>query len=102
MEPQIKPKSYRKLWISLGLVVTASFLVLGYFGTEIYRHAPPVPKRVLTPDGSVLFTAQDIKDGQNVWQSIGGQQLGSIWGHGSYVAPDWSADWLHREATWLL
>ena len=33
-----------------------------------------------------------------MWQSIGGQQLGSIWGHGSYVAPDWSADWLHREA----
>jgi nitric oxide reductase subunit B len=21
-----------------------------------------------------------------------------VWGHGSYVAPDWSADWLHREA----
>jgi nitric oxide reductase subunit B len=29
-------------------------------------------------------------------------QQGSIWGHGSYVAPDWSADWLHREAVELL
>src|SRR3954464_13503611 len=27
-----------------------------------------------------------------------GMQLGSIWGHGGYVAPDWSADWLYREA----
>jgi len=24
-----------------------------------------------------------------------------VWGHGSYVAPDWSADWLHREAVAL-
>ena len=52
--------------------------------------------------GEVLFTGQDIRDGQNVWQSLGGQELGSIWGHGAYVAPDWSADWLHRECVWLL
>jgi nitric oxide reductase subunit B len=56
----------------------------------------------VSAEGQVLFTAAQIKDGQNVWQSIGGQQLGSIWGHGSYVAPDWSADWLHRECVWLL
>ena len=97
-----KPRSYRKLWISLAIVLGASFLVLGYFGREIYRTAPPIPKRVVSTDGQVLFTAAQIKDGQNVWQSIGGQQLGSIWGHGSYVAPDWSADWLHRECVWLL
>ena len=97
-----KTQSYRKLWLSLISVITVSLLVLSYFGLEIYRTAPPVPKRVVTTDGTVLFTGQDIKDGQNVWQSIGGQQVGSIWGHGAYVAPDWSADWLHRESLWLL
>ena len=102
MNATTKPRSYRKLWLSLISVIALSFLVLGYYGSEIYRQAPPVPKRVVTADGTVLFTGQDIKDGQNVWQSMGGQQVGSIWGHGSYVAPDWSADWLHREATWLL
>jgi len=50
----------------------------------------------------LIWRGGDIKDGQNVWQSIGGQHLGSIWGHGAYVAPDWSADWLHRESLWLL
>ena len=49
-----------------------------------------------------LFTSQEIKDGQNVWQSIGGQEIGTVWGHGAYVAPDWSADWLHRETLFLL
>src|SRR6516164_2173230 len=100
--PNPKPKSYRKLWVSLIAVIGLSFLVLGYYGGEIYRKAPPIPKRVVTADGQVLFTAQDIKDGQNVWQSIGGQEVGTIWGHGAYVAPDWTADWLHREATCLL
>lgn len=93
---------YVKLWVSLGVVVIASFTVLGYFGREIYRQAPPIPERVVTAEGEVLFTGQEIQDGQNVWQSLGGQEVGSIWGHGAYVAPDWSADWLHREAVWLL
>jgi nitric oxide reductase subunit B len=93
---------YTRLWIGLGSVVAVSFLVLGYFGRDIYRQAPPIPNRVVTTDGTVLFTGRDILDGQNVWQSIGGQEVGTVWGHGSYVAPDWSADWLHREATWML
>jgi nitric oxide reductase subunit B len=97
-----QPRSYRKLWLSLASVITLSFLVLGYYGSEIYRQAPPVPKRVVTSDGRVLLTGQDIKDGQNVWQSMGGEEVGTIWGHGAYVAPDWTADWLHREAAWLL
>jgi len=93
---------YGKLWFGLATVIIASFAVLGFFGGEIYRQAPPIPERVVASDGQVLFSGQDIKDGQNVWQSMGGQQVGSIWGHGAYVAPDWSADWLHRESVWLL
>ena len=92
----------KKLWIGFGVVTTASFAVLLWFGAEIYRQAPPIPDKVVTTDGVVLFTGQDIKDGQNVWQSMGGQEMGTVWGHGAYQAPDWSADWLHREALFLL
>ena len=63
---------------------------------------PPIPSAVVTENGTTVYTRADIEKGRQVWQSIGGQQLGSIWGHGGYVAPDWSADWLHREAVaWL-
>jgi nitric oxide reductase subunit B len=79
------PRSYRRLWIGLIAVISLSFVVLGYFGGEIYRKAPPIPNRVIAEDGRVLFTAQDIRDGQNVWQSMGGQQVGSIWGHGAFA-----------------
>jgi len=92
----------KKLWIGFILVMVISFGILGYFGREIYRQAPPIPEKVITPDGSVLFTSTDIKDGQNVWQSMGGQEVGTIWGHGAYKAPDWTADWLHKEALFIL
>ncbi|WHY78607.1 nitric-oxide reductase large subunit [Neobacillus sp. WH10] len=93
---------YTRLWISLTIVFIASFSILGYYGGRLYQTMPPIPERVVVSDGSVLFTKKDIQDGQNVWQSIGGQELGSIWGHGAYVAPDWNADWLHRQSMWLL
>jgi nitric oxide reductase subunit B len=93
---------YTKLWVALTVVIVGSLAVLSYYGWELYQTAPPVPKRVVTEDGKVVFTEQQIKDGQNVWQSMGGQEVGSVWGHGAYVAPDWSGDWLHREVTWIL
>lgn len=92
----------RKLWIAFILVVGISFTALLYFGSEIYQKAPPLPSRVVNDSGNVLIDGQDIKDGQNVWQSIGGQEVGSVWGHGAYTAPDWTADYIHREAEFIL
>ena len=93
---------YRKYWFTLIGVCIVMFSLLGYFGADVYRSAPPIPARVDTADGRTLFTKDDILDGQTAWQSVGGMQLGSIWGHGAYQAPDWTADWLHRELmAWL-
>src|SRR5690606_27608105 len=95
-------KREKKLWWAFILVVVLSFSVLLYYGYEIYQVSPPIPEKIVDESGELIFTEQDIKDGQNIWQSIGGQEVGSIWGHGAYVAPDWTADWLHREAiAWL-
>jgi nitric oxide reductase subunit B len=82
-------------------ILLASFSVLLLMGREIYRIAPPVPDAVVTSRGDVVYSGDDIREGRQVWQSMGGQQVGSIWGHGGYLAPDWSADWLHREAVAL-
>jgi len=94
--------STRKLWTALAVLLLVSFAALLWVGGEIHRVMPPIPEQVVTESGQVVFTKQDIQTGRQAWQSIGGQQLGSIWGHGGYVAPDWTADWLHREAVELL
>lgn len=94
--------NYKVLWLALIAVLTVTFGILSVSGVEIYRKAPPIPEQIVTATGQVLMTREDILDGQSAWQSTGGMQLGSIWGHGAYQAPDWSADWLHRElVAWL-
>ncbi|AUC85695.1 nitric oxide reductase large subunit [Polaribacter sp. ALD11] len=93
----------KKIWIAFISVIVLSFAVLIWVGTEVYQKQPPIPEKVLVKDtNEVFYTIEDIQIGQNVWESIGGMEVGSIWGHGSYVAPDWSADWIHREAVFML
>lgn len=92
----------KRLWIAFILVVAISFGVLGWAGLKIYQEKPPLPSSVVTTDGATVIPAGEIEIGQQVWRSMGGMELGSIWGHGSYVAPDWTADWLHRECVFIL
>src|SRR6186997_750628 len=92
----------KKLWLIFIAIFVFSFAILGWVGTEIFHQAPPIPREVVTTEDQVLIPPEAISDGQNVWQAMGGMESGSIWGHGSYVAPDWSADYLHREAIFIL
>lgn len=94
-------RNNNRLWRWLAFIFVLSFGALGYLGVQIYLTAPPIPASVTASDGEVIFTGEQVQRGQQAWLSAGGQQLGSVWGHGGYVAPDWSADWLHREAVAL-
>ncbi|QEG35187.1 nitric-oxide reductase large subunit [Bythopirellula goksoeyrii] len=92
----------KQLWLFFGLVMVVSFAVLGWIGVRIYQEVPPLIDQVVTTEGQIAIDKGEIQAGQNVWQSLGGMEVGSVWGHGSYVAPDWTADWLHREAVFIL
>ncbi|MCC6207175.1 MAG: nitric-oxide reductase large subunit [Gammaproteobacteria bacterium] len=94
--------SIKRLWVILSVGMVVMFGIMLLLGQQIYQQVPPIPQAVKSASGEILYTQDDIETGQNVWQSIGGMEQGSIWGHGSYLAPDWSADWLHREAEALL
>jgi len=76
------------------LVLTFGVLIFG--GVLIHKEKPPIPGTVKSAVGTQVFTGKDVIDGQNYYFSRGGQNIGTIWGHGSYLAPDWSADFLHR------
>ncbi|OOF66956.1 nitric-oxide reductase large subunit [Rodentibacter sp. Ppn85] len=93
---------YKKFWYLLVTVLIGAFSILGYYGFEIYRAAPPIPQQYVSEQGEKVIIRDEIMHGQTAWQSTGGMQLGSVWGHGAYQAPDWTADWLHRElVNWL-
>ena len=91
----------RRLWLIFGISLAFMFSVLLLMGGRIYQMAPPLPQQVVA-DGRTLFTAEQINSGRDVWRQLGGMQLGSVWGHGGYLAPDWTADFLHREALAML
>ncbi len=93
----IIPK-YVKISLIAGLFAVFAVLIAG--GILINNEKPPIPASVLTEKGDVLFTGEDILKGQQIYFARGGQHIGTIWGHGSYLAPDWSADYLHRLAVY--
>jgi len=76
------------------LIICFGVLIFG--GYLINREKPPIPEAVVDPSGNIIMTQQNILDGQQYYFSRGGHHIGTIWGHGSYLAPDWSADYLHR------
>jgi nitric oxide reductase subunit B len=82
-------------------LLVLSFGVLLFGGYLINRDKPPIPSAVKSPQGEVIFSHDDVVNGQNYYFSRGGQHIGTIWGHGSYLAPDWSADFLHRMGLYL-
>jgi nitric oxide reductase subunit B len=84
--------SVPRLWTILSIGTAVMFTALLVLGWHIYQQAPPIPESVRSQSGQVIYTRDNITTGQQVWQSIGGMQQGSIWGHGGYLAPDWTAD----------
>ena len=91
-ESPLSPWWMRAVWI----VMIGGFAGLLAITELAYRNAPPIPGRVLDANGTILFTADDIRSGQAVFLRYGLMDNGTIWGHGAYLGPDYSAESLHR------
>ncbi|WP_406841905.1 nitric-oxide reductase large subunit (plasmid) [Streptomyces sp. AHU1] len=95
-----RPRLISKGWIQAAALVTLfGFLVLGFLAYRTYQAEPPIPEKVTTTDGNELFTGDDVTHGQEAFLRNGLMQYGSIFGHGAYLGPDFTADYLHRSAT---
>src|SRR5688500_10561570 len=99
VRPQRRELLVSKWWIQGGLLVA----VLGLFGLvlmgfQTYQHHPPIPERVVTGSGETVFTGADVINGQKAFLGNGLMEYGSIFGHGAYLGPDFTADYLHRAA----
>lgn len=83
---------------SVVLVFVFGMAVLIFMSVQAYRYAPPIPESVVDSASKVIFNRQDIESGQQVFLKYALMQNGSIWGHGSYLGPDFSAAYLHELA----
>ena len=86
-----------EFWIqAVILVLLFGFFVLGFLAFRTYTGEPPIPGKAIGPDGRVLFTGANIMAGQGTFLRNGLMEYGSIFGHGAYLGPDYTADYLHR------
>jgi nitric oxide reductase subunit B len=77
------------------IVMIVGFSILIGLTVRAYRDAPPIPEQVQGQSGEVIFTGDDIRAGQQIFLKYGLMENGSIWGHGAYLGPDFSATYLH-------
>jgi nitric oxide reductase subunit B len=86
-----------RTWLQVaGIVFLAGFFVLVLLAYRTYQSDPPIPDRIVDQSGRVVFTGDDIRAGQKVFLHHGLMEYGSIFGHGAYLGPDFTADYLHR------
>ena len=86
-----------KRWLQVAILTFAlGFATLGYLAVRIYNEQPPLPQEVVDEQGQIVFTRSEILTGQHVFQKYGLMQHGSLFGHGAYLGPDFTAQYLHR------
>jgi nitric oxide reductase subunit B len=93
------PLTVSPLWLQASILTfVIGFGIMGFLAMRVYQDHPPVPGKVVSEVGQTLFTAEDVRNGQELFLTYGLMQYGSIYGHGAYLGPDFTADYLHRAA----
>jgi nitric oxide reductase subunit B len=103
MNGERRKMSISSAWLQVAvLTFICGFAVLGFLARVIRTQHPPIPREVRDGEGQVLFTGKDVMDGQHLFQKYGLMQFGTIFGHGAYLGPDFTAQYLHRAGEIML
>ena len=81
---------------SVILVMIAGFSVLSFVTVLTYTNAPPIPVQAVDANGRCGVYRGRHPRGQEVFLKYGLMEHGTLWGHGAYLGPDYSAEYLHR------
>src|SRR5512139_2609088 len=84
-------------WWRTGVLIAMilGFSILIGMTVNAYQAAPPIPEKIAAVGGTTVFSGADIRAGQQVFLKYGLMENGTIWGHGAYLGPDFSAEYLH-------
>ena len=103
MNSSLKTMEISRLWLQVAVVTFLfGFAVLGYLAIRIHQEHPPIPGEVRSFTGELLYTGDDVMAGQHLFQKFGLMQYGTLFGHGAYLGPDFTAQYLHHSGEDML
>ena len=66
-----------------------------------FAYLPPVPDKVVTSDGQIIFTSNEITEGKYLYQKYGLADYGSVLGFGSYFGIDFTSYTIQLEENYI-
>ncbi len=91
----------RQHWWKVFVVIFAvSVSVVGYIGYKTYEFAPPIAD-FKNEQGQLVFSAESVTAGKNVFLLKGLMEYGSYLGDGGMKGPDYTGEALHLTARWM-
>ena len=78
-----------KLFFIGSISVAILIALIGFYYTK--QDLPPYPDKILSENGNRITGKEQIMEGQQIWQKYGLIDVGSVWGHGTYHGPDFTA-----------
>ncbi|MGH2566254.1 MAG: hypothetical protein ACRDE5_17170, partial [Ginsengibacter sp.] len=88
----LSPKNW---WLPLLIIFTISIAGVTMIGVHTYTEAPPIPDYV-SKNGEVIFSKDDVLNGQAVFQKYALMEYGTMFGDGALRGPDYTAEALHQ------
>ncbi|MFC6615189.1 nitric-oxide reductase large subunit [Halopenitus salinus] len=85
----------------LAVVFVFNLVVMGAGAFYSAQQVPPIPQEVVGPDGDVIVTDTQVRDGKIAFQKNGLMNHGSILGNGAYFGPDYTADTLDLKVEYM-
>jgi len=93
--------SKKGLYASFWMISIFMVTILIYYTANLAKEVPPLPKQVVSVEGEVLYTYDDIVNGKAMFQQFDLMDYGSLLGMGAYLGPDFTTEFLHKRAEFL-
>ncbi|MBX0324644.1 cbb3-type cytochrome c oxidase subunit I [Halomicroarcula sp. F13] len=95
---EVSRQTLAKLLVAAFVV---NLVVMGAGAALAYEKAPPIPDRIVGPDGETIATGADVQHGKETFQKDGLMNHGSILGNGAYYGVDYTADTLDLKVQYM-
>lgn len=88
---------YAAFW-GVAIVMVVSLIGIS---ASLVKEVPPIPEKVVSESGAVLYTGEQVVEGKALFQQFDLQDYGTMLGMGAYLGPEFAGEFFHRRAVFL-